>query len=141
MRGEYKDFKSLANLGRFKVPEYQREYVWKQSNFDDFVEDLIFYKDNPQYAFIGSIILKGKDNKGGTFEIVDGQQRLTSLTLFMIALTKRYEFLVGKNKNQKKIQSKIATLNVYRDLYLDTQNNFLPRLIPHADIQDGFNII
>ena len=42
MKGVYKDFQTLAKLGRFKVPEYQREYVWKQSNFDDFVEDLIF---------------------------------------------------------------------------------------------------
>lgn len=72
----------------FVVPDYQREYVWKA---DDQVEQFFLDIDNeydpqsptaPAY-FIGSIIIVGKEGK---FDVIDGQQRLTTIVLSLCAL-------------------------------------------------------
>lgn len=72
----------------FVVPDYQREYVWKA---DDQVEQFLYDIDNeydphakpsPAY-FIGSIIIVDKDGK---FDVIDGQQRLTTIVLTLCAL-------------------------------------------------------
>lgn len=72
----------------FTVPDYQREYIWEA---DDQVEQFLFDIDaeydphaslSPSY-FIGSIIIVGKN---GRYDVIDGQQRLTTIVLSMCAL-------------------------------------------------------
>ena len=141
MIGKFTNFKDLTELGRLEIPIFQRNYVWNKDNFDDFVEDLLFYKENPQYGFIGTIILKKIDNK--RYEIVDGQQRITSLTLFIISLTKRIEYLQHKNSEEtgKRTSSKdVHRLTTYQDLFLHT-DEYEPLLSPHENISNGFREI
>lgn len=71
----------------FIVPDYQREYVWK---VDDEVEQFLVDIDNefapgakvPSSYFIGSIIIVKNDKK---HDVIDGQQRLTTIVLMMCA--------------------------------------------------------
>lgn len=75
----------------YVVPDFQREYVWKEDNvrelFVDFVEDVFDERRSlisGQEYFIGSIVVcKGDD---GRFQLIDGQQRLTTLFLFLCAI-------------------------------------------------------
>ena len=72
----------------FVVPDYQREYVWK---VDDQVEQFLVDIDNEfepgareqSSYFIGSIIIVKNDNR---YEVIDGQQRLTTVVLTMCAI-------------------------------------------------------
>lgn len=72
----------------FVVPDYQREYVWKA---DDQVEQFLYDIDSeydrsdtdPPRYFIGSIIIV---LKGGKFDVIDGQQRLTTIVLTLCVL-------------------------------------------------------
>lgn len=70
----------------FEVPKYQREYTWGFREWEDLFDDLI---ENDDGYFLGSIICinTATDSiNGPKFEVVDGQQRLTTLSLFLSAL-------------------------------------------------------
>ncbi|GAA7100755.1 hypothetical protein ID0213_02010 [Helicobacter pylori] len=71
--------------GRIRIPNYQRDYAWKDKNFRDLWEDLeeaIEYNKKGQGHFIGTMVVaKNEDNKK-LYDIIDGQQRAT--TIFML---------------------------------------------------------
>ena len=70
----------------FEVPKYQREYTWGSREWEALFDDLI---ENDDGYFLGSIICitTATDSiNGPKFEVVDGQQRLTTLSLFLSAL-------------------------------------------------------
>jgi uncharacterized protein with ParB-like and HNH nuclease domain len=104
----YKTIGELLSGNKFTIDEYQREYKWQQENISDLVNDLL-NKFRSSYAvghgisnvakyedyFLGSIILNKKDlGESVVFSIVDGQQRITSVTLLLI-----YLYHVGTEKN------------------------------------------
>ncbi|KRA33534.1 hypothetical protein ASD68_11180 [Rhodanobacter sp. Root627] len=79
----YKDF--------YAVPDYQREYVWAEDDVQTFAEDIYdeFYTEKGELVpdseyFIGSIVVCR--NGQGTFDLIDGQQRMTTLFLFLCAI-------------------------------------------------------
>lgn len=99
---------------KFDVDFYQREYVWQRKNIEDLVNDLSSeflkcwspehdFKDTAKYDpyYMGEIVLsvKGDDRNS----IIDGQQRITSLTLLLI-------FLLRKFGHVKKFPTQISTL-------------------------------
>ncbi|WQZ56309.1 DUF262 domain-containing protein [Helicobacter pylori] len=69
----------------YSIPNYQRDYAWKEKNFKDLWEDLeeaIEYNQGGQGHFIGTMVVsKNEDNKK-LYDIIDGQQRTT--TIFML---------------------------------------------------------
>ncbi|MGN8435145.1 DUF262 domain-containing protein [Helicobacter pylori] len=69
----------------YSIPNYQRDYAWKEKNFKDLWEDLeeaIEYNKKGQGHFIGTMVVaKNEDNKK-LHDIIDGQQRTT--TIFML---------------------------------------------------------
>ena len=68
----------------FNIPKYQRAYAWEKKQLKDFVEDIENQNPNKNY-FFGTILLqiKGKHNGFDIIDIVDGQQRITTLIIFM----------------------------------------------------------
>ena len=76
-----------------KIPYFQRPYVWTKPNWEKFYNDVaeiaiaINEGDEPETYFMGSIILKkGKFAGGQHLDVIDGQQRLSTIVLFMKAL-------------------------------------------------------
>ena len=97
IEGSPKSLKQLLLNTKYTIHYYQREYRWQRKHIEDLVDDLtseflLNYKsgderfDVLEYGayFMGSIVLAGRENA-----IVDGQQRLTSLTLLLIYLNNR----------------------------------------------------
>lgn len=78
----------------FKVPNYQRSFVWEQDEINEFLKDITYcYEQNNNGKtyehFFGQMVLRiiEEDRANRTiFEIVDGQQRLTTVTLTISAL-------------------------------------------------------
>lgn len=70
---------------RFIIPVYQRNYDWKKENCQQLLEDLVkvVQEDRPSH-FFGSLVssTEGSDNV-----IIDGQQRLTTISILLLALT------------------------------------------------------
>ena len=88
---EYPIGKVFSNDFVFTIPGYQRPYAWKTEQADALLDDLITYlgdsnepmeEVNPY--FLGSIVLIKGDTPDA--EVVDGQQRLTTLTILLAAL-------------------------------------------------------
>jgi len=68
----------------YKIPFYQRGYSWKKEQVRQFWEDLMLVsEENQSEYFLGSIVL---NEKKGNFEVIDGQQRLTTITIFLCAV-------------------------------------------------------
>lgn len=75
----------------YKIPKYQRAYTWSQYHWKVLYDDLM---ENGKEYFIGSIIcINTADDSIGyqCLEVVDGQQRLTTITLFLAALYSKFQ--------------------------------------------------
>lgn len=88
------------------VPRYQRDYVWKEINWKELWIDLQFTLQNmgeiPWSHFLGTIVLnqtKNKENGLDLYEIIDGQQRLMTLYLLLIAIYKNFK-RIGRDEKQ-----------------------------------------
>ncbi|EIC20130.1 DUF262 domain-containing protein [Thiorhodovibrio frisius] len=67
------------------IPHYQRDYAWKPSNVDDLFEDVEEALQVKGGHYLGTFILSQSDRSAPVF-VVDGQQRLTTLTMILDAL-------------------------------------------------------
>ncbi len=78
----------------FLIPEYQRPYVWTPDNVSDLLEDLWFaYETNPDDEyFVGALVLKKiTESSFDEYEVLDGQQRLTTFALMLKVLEGKTE--------------------------------------------------
>lgn len=74
------------------VPDYQREYVWKENEVTKLLEDIdeeIESETGHEY-FIGTVLVTPAANKGH-YEVIDGQQRLTTFFLLLCALRNKFQ--------------------------------------------------
>jgi len=85
----------------FRVPEYQRPFSWEGDNFEDLIDDLLTAAKDQEY-FLGTIVLQ-KMREKGNYEVVDGQQRLTSLMILLACLRDKVEDADFKTGIQDKI--------------------------------------
>ena len=70
----------------FEIPFYQRPYAWTTDEVGELLDDLLFAMDQDDKApyFLGSIVLIKSDSANS--QVVDGQQRLTTLTILLCTL-------------------------------------------------------
>ena len=68
----------------FRVPLYQRPFAWVDRNFEELIDDLIGAEWDSDY-FLGTLVLHEQVD-GTNFDIIDGQQRLTSIALLLACL-------------------------------------------------------
>lgn len=72
---------------RFVIPVYQRNYDWKIENCKQLYDDLVkIIKENRRSHFFGSIVSKYNQDSNGEYLIIDGQQRLTTVSLLFLAM-------------------------------------------------------
>jgi uncharacterized protein with ParB-like and HNH nuclease domain len=96
----------VLNERKYTVDYFQREYSWEQKHIEQLVTDLtstfldVYEESDPRTAvehynnyYLGPFVVSSKD---GMKSIIDGQQRLTSLTLFLIFLNNLQKELGGK---------------------------------------------
>ncbi len=86
---EYPLAKIFSSDFDFVIPAYQRPYAWTDDQTLELFDDLYsFYETAPddESYFLGSIVLIKQDSKPPA-EVIDGQQRLTTLTILLAAIT------------------------------------------------------
>ncbi len=90
---ESKKVSEILKLDRLRIPNYQRPYKWNRKHIRNLFYDLRDAMEKKEYQ-VGSVIL----HKNGEYlDIVDGQQRLLSISLFLYALGRYKEFKGAKN--------------------------------------------
>ena len=96
------------------IPEYQRPYKWQIRNIEDLLSDIEksisdYERFNNNFKYrIGSVILF---NNNGSYEIVDGQQRILSLVLLSFYLKQK----VSKSILNMEFLSKITQNNLHKN--------------------------
>src|SRR3990172_3845305 len=76
----------LNSPTQFAVPKYQREYTWGKNEAIEFLEDLRSYVDSGTgNLFLGTLIFDTSKENQKRIKVVDGQQRITTILLFLIA--------------------------------------------------------
>jgi uncharacterized protein with ParB-like and HNH nuclease domain len=97
MKAYATSFSFLSNEGKVKIPFFQRAYVWDKVNWSDLLEDLMDFNKN---HFLGSLILKQQKKQSGMVKevlVIDGQQRLTTLSLLLRVLYDSFPEDIQKN--------------------------------------------
>lgn len=112
----------------FIIPVYQRDYSWKKSNCEKLWQDLLDLPKNKREShFFGSIveINSGRDKKGYAKNlIIDGQQRLTTTSLILLAIRNYLENSSNKNElNSKRIGKYLTNEDCEEDVKIRLKPN------------------
>ena len=128
---------SILNKVIFDIPRNQRRYVWNKENWNDLYEDIVFSIIQNKPHFMGSIVLEESDKKHDLtyYTIIDGQQRITTVTLMLIAIMKLFyendmddayegtiSYLQAKNNRNQK-------LNILNSDYHTSIENFTSAIL------------
>ena len=111
------------NQGHYYIPKYQREYIWSKFNWESLFDDV----DESQGGhFLGSIICINTQTdslKAPILELVDGQQRMTTISLFYLAI---YHYL-SKNLPLDNEEQKYKLFGLRQKIVLENKK---PRVTP-----------
>lgn len=134
---EVKSIEEVLQNANLRVPEYQRPYKWERRHIRNLFYDLReAYDNNAEGEYrIGSIILHNKD--ADNLDVVDGQQRLISISLFMY-LIERNNLPQGAKNLLKKEYLGISQYNA-KENYEEWRN--LCGLIPEKEVKDLRNYL
>tara|TARA_R110002124_G_scaffold82995_1_gene217588 strand:+ start:15350 stop:17137 length:1788 start_codon:yes stop_codon:yes gene_type:complete len=122
----------------YAIPRYQREYTWSRAQWDALFDDLL---DNEANYFLGSIICINQSQDAlsvQSLELVDGQQRMTTLSLLLAAIYQSYSAQPNLAMEQQ-----IELYNLKHKLVLKKKPD-QPRLIPQVqnhNQQDYFAVL
>ncbi|MBN2068270.1 MAG: DUF262 domain-containing protein [Opitutales bacterium] len=94
----------LSGEANYTIPMYQRNYAWDEGEITQLIQDVIDYLPETRNYYIGTLVVFERiDGKRSTYETIDGQQRLTTLSL-----------LASYLKNEKK-----CDVSWYKKLAID----------------------
>lgn len=96
----------------YVLPHFQREYAWSQPEWDTLLADIfgvyeIYKDDDPPEHFMGSLVVISDGMRAGTvpvFRLVDGQQRLTTISLLLCALHRLLDGSEAHTPLRRKLQ-------------------------------------
>lgn len=109
-----KTYRQLMGNGlRYEIPKFQRDYTWELEQWDDLWQDiksLLIDENNEHY--MGYLVLQTSNNK--EFQIIDGQQRLTTMSLLILSTLKCLKDLINSGvDSENNLKRKDSLLNSY----------------------------
>ncbi len=136
-----------------KVPLYQRSFAWEINNVQELFEDI--KNTYPDEYFIGTIVVTDKDDY---LEIVDGQQRLATISLFFIAARDLFkeigedrkagiiekDYLVKEGLREEETQQRITLNSIDNEFYLKAlieKHNIKPTRDSHNRLLKAYNYL
>ena len=126
MKAEAKSLRFLGEGKKLSVPFFQRHYVWEESNWHELLDT---FQNEEIMPFWGSIILKEESSKESN--VIDGQQRLTTITILAKAI---YDCLSDDSKKPGSgIRNYVENFLYYRNNAADDFSDSFVR-IQHSRI-------
>jgi uncharacterized protein with ParB-like and HNH nuclease domain len=101
-------FGDLIGNGKiYRVPPFQRDYSWKEENWEDLWQDILVLYTNPDSShYMGAIVLQSTGTSDKEFTIIDGQQRLATLSIIAIAVINQIQKLVEREEEAEANQER-----------------------------------
>lgn len=144
---KYYSIKELFGSDEYVIPIYQRNYEWGEPQITQLIQDIVDYivksrsnnsENKPRY-YIGSLIAYERKLEGGViYETIDGQQRLTTLTILLDVIKNEYskDFLPWYKKLNLSFDSRKVASNtlsyLFNGITLDNKEC-------NVAIQQGYN--
>ena len=97
----------LSNGVRYTVPRFQRDYSWEQEQWEDLWAD-IEGLDQEGSHYMGYIVLQRKNQQD--FEVIDGQQRLVTLSLLVLATMQHIQRLIDNHEDTENNQERLQEI-------------------------------
>lgn len=116
--------------GQYKIPIYQRNYAWKELQIRQLIQDIYDYaEDNEENNenkkkkyYIGTLVVR--PDKGNTFEVIDGQQRLTTLSMLVAYLNNLQESKRTELENTITFQCRNASTNSLNKIWKNQNSDY-----------------
>lgn len=89
----------MGNGLRYSVPKYQRDYSWDKEQWSDLWYDVLQMIEEQDSHYMGYLVLQTNDDKN--YQIIDGQQRLTTLCILILAVIDYLKKLPGTEDEKK----------------------------------------
>lgn len=89
----------MGNGLRYNVPKYQRDYSWDKEQWSDLWYDVLQMIEDQDSHYMGYLVLQTSDDKN--YQIIDGQQRLTTLCILILAVVDYLKKLPGTEEERK----------------------------------------
>lgn len=113
-------FRQLMGNGlTYQVPPFQRDYSWTEDEWDDLWQDIValFDADAEPSHYMGYLVLQSPDSK--RFDIIDGQQRMTTISILILAALGHLQDLIKGNLDGENNQKRAEQLRNSYIGYLD----------------------
>ncbi|MFN9005055.1 MAG: DUF262 domain-containing protein, partial [Betaproteobacteria bacterium] len=117
---ENNTFRKLIGNGlTYRIPRFQRDYSWTNEEWEDLWTDLqgTLQADGENAHYMGYLVLQSADDK--TFDVIDGQQRLTTISLIVLAILKNIQRLIDAGKDAEPNQRRMDQIRQTYVGYLD----------------------
>ena len=84
----------IGNGKHYRVPPYQRDYSWSEEQWEDLWNDLVDLRADPEERhYLGALVVEERGDR--EFLIIDGQQRLATLSVLSLAVIARLHTMAG----------------------------------------------
>lgn len=112
-------FRKVMGYGLvYRVPQFQQDYSWEEEQWDDLWQDILASQaDKWESHYLGYLVLQTKDDR--YYDIIDGQQRLTTLSLIVLTVLKRLNELADKGQEAENNRRRSEELRKTYIGYLD----------------------
>ena len=101
-------FGDLIGNGKiYRVPSFQRDYSWSEENWEDLWQDILILHNNPDSShYMGALVLQSSSTSDKEFTIIDGQQRLATLSIVAIAVIEKIQHLIEQDEQREANQER-----------------------------------
>ena len=100
----------LGNGLNYQVPIFQRDYSWSANEWEDLWMDIeaMYEPDGEEAHYMGYLVLQTSDQKN--FKIIDGQQRMTTLSVMILAALLTFQELSKAGEDPEKKSTPNGTI-------------------------------
>lgn len=148
----------IGNGKKYRVPPFQRDYAWEEEHWEDLWNDVLELQGKPgTFHYMGALVVKAVSDR--EFEIIDGQQRIATLSVLTLAVIHRLQTspgdaatqaanaeraqglrqdFIGKKDSASLLHSSKLVLNdtndhFYQDYLVQLRSPFNPRGLPKSN--------
>ena len=103
----------MSNDKKYIIPRFQRDYSWEFGHWEELWRDIEEMRESRTQHFMGYLVFQIEDGK--TFQIIDGQQRLTTLSIIVLAALGKLKKLIGEGVEPTE---NTARIEIYQNTYV-----------------------
>lgn len=109
----------LGNGLTYRIPRFQRDYSWNDEHWEDLWADIqgTLPEDGEPAHYMGYLVLQTADNR--IYDVIDGQQRLTTISLVVLAAMRLLGKLADEGRNPAENRKRVEQLRATYIGYLD----------------------